>query len=144
MLLLFFSVNSNSCSKLLVGYWNRIDEATFQQLLVSAPTTRSRALARSSSLPHARDWLNVMPSTSLGLHLHDREFRCCISYWLGVPLHSIPYYRPNASALLTTLETIRSGVAVVVTGLLVTTLFVTSYSPLHRALPSDLQRKSLA
>ncbi len=72
-----------------------IDEATFQQLLVSAPTTRSRALARSSSLPHAGDWLNVIPSTSLGLHLHDHEFRCCISYWLGVPLHSIPYSCPE-------------------------------------------------
>ncbi len=42
------------------------------------------------------------------------------------------------------LDYLLSGVVVVVTGLLVTTLFVTSYSPLHRALPSDLQRKSLA
>ena len=25
---------------------------------------------------------------SLGLHLQDREYRCCLRYWLGVSLHS--------------------------------------------------------
>ena len=33
----------------------------------------------------------MVPSASLGLHLHDREFRCCLRYWLGVPLHSSTY-----------------------------------------------------
>ena len=69
---------------------NAMDESCFQQLLTSAPTSRFRALSLSSSLPHAGDWLNVVPSSSLGLHLHDREFRCCLRYWLGVPLHSTP------------------------------------------------------
>ena len=68
-----------------------IDEASFQRLLSSAPSIRSHALALSSSLPHAGDWLNVVPSTSLGLHLQDREFRCCLRYWLGIPLHSNPF-----------------------------------------------------
>ncbi len=72
-----------------------VDEACFQQLLDSAPTCRSRALALSSSLPHAGDWLNIIPSTTLGLHLHDREFRCCLRYWLGVPLHSSSYPCPE-------------------------------------------------
>ena len=40
-----------------------IDEAIF---LSTAPDTRSRALAHSSSLPHAGDWLNVVPSAPLG------------------------------------------------------------------------------
>ena len=61
-----------------------IDKASFTRLTSSAPSTRSRALALSSSLPHACDWLNVVPSSTLGLHLHDREFRYCLCYWLGV------------------------------------------------------------
>ncbi len=75
-----------------------VDEACFQQLLDSAPTCRSRALALSSSL-HAGDWLNIIPSTTLGLHLHDREFRCCLRYWLWgfppqlvIPLPGMPPY----------------------------------------------------
>ena len=67
-----------------------IDEASFQHLLSSADSNRSRALVLSSALPHAGDWLNVVPSPSLGLHLQDREYRCCLRYWLGVPLHSNP------------------------------------------------------
>ena len=72
-----------------------IDESIFNQLLVSAPSIRSRALALSSSLSHAGDWLNVIPSDHLGLHMHDREFRCCLRYWLGVQLHSNPYPCPE-------------------------------------------------
>ena len=55
-----------------------IDEALYQQLLSSAPTIRSHALAVSCSLPHAGDWLNVVPSSAFGLHLHDKEFRSCL------------------------------------------------------------------
>ena len=72
-----------------------IDEASFQHLLSTAPSIRCRALALSSSLPHAGDWLNVLPSPSLGLHLQDREFRCCLRYWLGIPLHSNPFPCPE-------------------------------------------------
>ena len=71
---------------------NAIDEASHQHFLSSAPDTRSRALALSSGLP---DWLNVVPSAPLGLHLQDREFRCCLRYWLGVPLHSGTYTCPE-------------------------------------------------
>ena len=75
-----------------------IDEATEQRLLSSAPDTRSRALALSSGLSHAGDWLNV-PSVSLGLHLHDQEFRSSLRYWLGVPLHGVPYQCPECCCL---------------------------------------------
>ena len=61
-----------------------IDEASFDALLVSAPNTRSKALALSSAIRHAGDWLNVIPSSALGLHLPDREFRFCLQYWLGL------------------------------------------------------------
>ena len=75
-----------------------IDEASHQFLLHSAPTIRSRALSLSSGLPHAGDWLNVVPSLTLGLHLQDRECRCSLRYWLGIPLHSNPYPCPECSA----------------------------------------------
>ncbi|XP_064394938.1 uncharacterized protein LOC135342184 [Halichondria panicea] len=72
-----------------------IDESVLKSLLASAPTTRSRALALSTGLPHAHDWLNVIPSPSLGLHLQDREFRSCLCYWLGVPLHNDQFTCPE-------------------------------------------------
>ena len=59
---------------------------SFDLLLSSAPDTRSLALAQSCSLPHAGDWLNAVPSSSLCLHFMDREFRVCLQYWLGVPI----------------------------------------------------------
>ena len=57
--------------------------------------TCARALALSSALPHAGNWLNGIPSSTLGLHLQDQEFRYCLRYWLGVPLHSSPYSCPE-------------------------------------------------
>ncbi len=37
----------------------------------------------------------VIPSPSLGLHLQDREFRSCLCYWLGVPLHNDQFTCPE-------------------------------------------------
>ena len=53
----------------------------------------------SSALPHAGDWLNGVPSTALGLFLHDQEFRCCLRYWLGMPPHSSAYYCPECHSI---------------------------------------------
>ena len=72
-----------------------IDEASFQHLLSSAPSTRPRAVILSSALPHAGDWLNVVPTPSLGLNLQDSEFRFCLRYWLRVPMHSNPFPCPE-------------------------------------------------
>ena len=72
-----------------------IDVALHQHLISSAPSTRSRALALSTGLPHACDWLNVVPSSLLGLRLQDREFRCCLCYWLGVPLNNGQFTCPE-------------------------------------------------
>ena len=63
-----------------------IDEACFSSLSGSAPDVCSGALALSSSIPHASDWLNVVPSSTLGLHLLNCEFRLCLRYWLGLQL----------------------------------------------------------
>ena len=86
-----------------------IDEALHQHLLSTAPSTRARALVLSSALPHAGDWLNGIPSSTLGLHLKDQECRCCLHYWLGVPLHSSSYTCP-VCLMLTPLVTTRSVV----------------------------------
>ena len=37
----------------------------------------------------------MVPSSSLGLRLQDREFRCCLCYWLGVPLHNGQFTCPE-------------------------------------------------
>ena len=65
-----------------------IDQAVFDDLCATAPNTRFKALALSSSIPHAGDWLNVVPSTALGLHLFDWEYRLCLQYWLGLRMVS--------------------------------------------------------
>ena len=63
-----------------------IDEASFADLLATAANPRSKVLALSTSIRHAGDWLNVVPSSALGLHLLDREFRLCLQYWLGLQM----------------------------------------------------------
>ena len=63
-----------------------IDEASLNTLLASASDSRSQALALSTSIVHAGDWLNVVPSPALGLHMQDREFRFCLQYWLGLKM----------------------------------------------------------
>ena len=62
----------------------KIDEACYNSLITTAPDTRSLALARSTAISHAGDWLSVVPSMALGLHFHNREFRLCLKYWLGL------------------------------------------------------------
>ena len=63
-----------------------IDEASHADLLCRAPDTRSKALALSSAIRHAGNWLNAVPSRALGLHLRDQEFRLCLQYWLGLTI----------------------------------------------------------
>ena len=65
------------------------DLARFSLLLDSASDACIRALALSSSIPHAGYWLNVVPSTALGLHLLDREFWLCLHYWLGLQMFAV-------------------------------------------------------
>ena len=63
-----------------------IDKAQYAALLDLSPDPRSRALALSSTITHAGDWLSVVLSLALGLHLIDREFRLCLLYWLVLPM----------------------------------------------------------
>ncbi len=53
--------------------------SVYQELLDTAPTTRARALAISTALPHAGDWLNGIPSPALGLYMQDRELSALLA-----------------------------------------------------------------
>ena len=59
-------------------------QASFDVLLQDAPDTHSKALALSTSICHAGDWLNVISCPALDLHLLDWEFCSCLKYWFGV------------------------------------------------------------
>ena len=65
-----------------------IDQAIFDSLYAHSPDVRSHAIVLSTSIRHAGDWLNVVPSPALGLNLSDWEFCLCVKYWLGIPLAS--------------------------------------------------------
>ena len=112
-----------------------IDDALHQQLLSSAPSTRASTLALSSALPHAGDWLNGVPSAALGLLIHDQEFRCCLRYWLGVPLHSTSYSCPECRSTADPFGDHQVSCGEMGIGLPATMPSVTSYSALPNLLP---------
>ena len=68
-----------------------IDEASYINLISRAPDICSKALALSTAIPHAGDWLNVIPFRAIGFHLHDWEFRLCLHYWLGLQWFSAQF-----------------------------------------------------
>ena len=74
------------CQRVLLA---TIDESNFDHLLATSTTTRQRTFALSSALQHAGDWLNVLPSPAVGLHLHSKEFRLCLRYWLWLLLFAV-------------------------------------------------------
>ena len=49
---------------------------------------RDTARLASLGLPHAGDWLNVVPSPALGLHLRPAEFTVSVKYRLGCDVFS--------------------------------------------------------
>ena len=58
------------------------DQACFYSLLSQAPDAHFKALALSSAIPHAEDWLSVVPSSSLGLHFLGSIFACSTGWEL--------------------------------------------------------------
>ena len=68
--------SQNSLSKL-------IDKHSLS-LLQNNVELRDRARLLSLSLPHAGDWLDVLPSPTLQLHLDSRTFGKALAYCLGL------------------------------------------------------------
>uniref|UniRef100_A0A1X7UPQ0 Uncharacterized protein n=1 Tax=Amphimedon queenslandica TaxID=400682 RepID=A0A1X7UPQ0_AMPQE len=74
----------------------------FSKVFCPASSPRLCALALSSSLPRAGDWLTTIPSPNLDLHFLWPEFITCVRRWLGVPIFApdqdYPYcLRPSDS-----------------------------------------------
>ena len=61
-------------------------DSNFGKILLSKASARDSARLHSLSLPHAGDWLDAVPSPSLGLHLDTRSFGVAIGYRLGISL----------------------------------------------------------
>ena len=64
----------------------KIEETLHNNLLNGAETSRDKARLQSLQLPHAGDWLHVIPSPSLGLLMRPPEFRVSVLYRLGMPV----------------------------------------------------------
>ena len=101
-----------------------IDEVSHHLLQSSAPTIRSRALALSTSLPHAGDWLNVVPSgipPPWAFAFRTENFGAhCATGWES-PSTTAPTLAPNAEERPTSSGTTRLVVGAMVTVSLVTT-----------------------
>ena len=63
-----------------------VDQASFNILTDTALDTQSKALGLSSSVHHTGNWLKVVPSKALGVHIQDCDFRLCLQYWMGVQM----------------------------------------------------------
>ena len=64
----------------------RVDDKLYNELIEAAETVRDKARLASVELPHAGDWLYVVPSPALGLQLRPPEFRVSVLYRLGMPI----------------------------------------------------------
>ena len=76
------------------SFCRSVDIASCHHLLCETPDSRCKALLLTSAIFHAGDWLNVVTSSTLGLHLHDHEFRLCLQYWLGLPMVGEGFHCP--------------------------------------------------
>ena len=72
----------------------RVDKRQEKQLLESVEEGDTEEMARlkSLTLPHAGDWLNVVPSTALGLHLRPQEF-VMVARYCPIPRIVLPAHR---------------------------------------------------
>ena len=65
-----------------------IDKKLKISLEQSLTIKRDKARLASLGLAHAGDWLNVIPSPVLGLHVRPQEFRYSVLYRLGAPIYT--------------------------------------------------------
>lgn len=61
-------------------------EAVFNNVYFEALNTCSKTVALSTAIHHFGDQLNAIPSTALGLHLHDQQVWLYLQYWLRLKM----------------------------------------------------------
>ena len=66
---------------------DKITEKQVSQFLQEA-TASDAARLHGAACKGASDWLNAMPSRSLGLHMSDEQLRIAVSFRLGAPIYS--------------------------------------------------------
>ena len=86
----------------LLTYHNQSLRSPSHAWLMTSPSItssedRTKSLLLSTSIPHAGGWLSVIPSSNLGLHFLDSEFRLSLRYWLGLPLANVSVSCPVCS-----------------------------------------------
>ena len=67
---------------------HRVDLCLQASVISHFEEPREKARLGSVSLRHSGDWLNVVPSKVLNLHMHPLEFRTAAKYRLGLPVFS--------------------------------------------------------
>jgi len=96
----------------------------------------------SLSLLHAGDLLNVVSSSTLGLHLQNKEFQCAVQYWLGTPYTTARTPAISIVGLLTYLGITRLAVVGAVTGPLTITPSEVWFLLQLNQFPSHFPKKS--
>ena len=66
-----------------------VDEESYSRLLQASTVPRELARLNCVSREGAGDWLNALPSKTLGLHLRRTEFITAIRYRLGLPVFRV-------------------------------------------------------
>ena len=121
-----------------------IDQASFLMFIDSAPNSHFKALALSSAIRHAGDWLNVIPCTSLSLHFFDKEFQFTLCYWLGLQMFEEGCSCPVCNSPADIFGDHQVGCGGNVIGPSDTMLFRKLFSLWHSLLPLCPERRSLA
>ena len=84
----FFTQDDHAKSLMCVVFQCNNSHISPFRTLIAMSNLRHSHLVLSSSLSHSGDWLSVVPSSTLGLHLQDREFRPYLQYWLTLLIYA--------------------------------------------------------
>ena len=100
------------------------NQSLLLNFFTSEDDVREKARLASLGLPHAGDWLGVVPLSALGLHMRGPEFIACLKYRLGIP----PYSQQMALALLASFLVTRWEIMLLVAQGMETESLATIYS----------------
>ena len=97
----------NRLSTFTKNLYHAIDLVSYDTLLCESSDPRLKALALSTSMPHAGDWLSMIPSPPLDLQFENLDFHHYLQYWLGALMFLSQYNCHFVAVLVTLLVIIR-------------------------------------